>query len=273
MSKILILTAQGTWAGWDQGFQADLARTCVERMPEKFEWLGIDYPASFGPVPGAPNPLGGTSPSYQESVLRGYLDGVAKIKGWNGYIALSGYSQGGEVIAKLLWALMYGELKDHAWKVLWAFQFASPCRGRGRAFDKGPFDNPGEGISRHNLTTFPEHMDVLDYAFKEDMYPCAPLDSYLGLGYDLATQLQIHNVMDLAQHMLGMVTDGTLVPQLTELQSVSGWLKMAKTFKCLTDFARLNAHVRYGEWEIIPGWTPVNHAINHLTFHGPRRVP
>ena len=271
MADIAIFTAAGTWAGPDQGYPADVAREVVRRNPRLFEWRPINYPASFGPVPGAPNPLGGASPSYYESVMQGYNIGRDMIRSWRGPFALIGYSQGAEVIAKLAWAMMYGELKDRLHDCHWGVTFGNPCRGANRSFPGGPQNQPGEGISRHNLTDLMT-IDWLDYAFNEDMYPCAPIDSYLGLAYDFAIGLQIHDVWSIAQWISTQITTGQLLPTLAELPTPAAWVKMANTFTVVTKFLSINPHVQYDAWEIVPGWTPAAHAINHLSEAGSRLV-
>jgi hypothetical protein len=35
-------------------------------------------------------------------------------------------------------------------------------------------------------------------------------------------------------------------------------------------FLRDNPHDKYGVWQIIPGWTALQHSANHLNFWGPR---
>ena len=271
MAPIKILTAAGTWAGPDQGYPADVAREVVRRNPRLFEWQPIVYPASFGPIPGAPNPLGGNSPSYSESVDVGYRNGSEMIRSSEGPFALIGYSQGAEVIAKLAWSMMYGDLKEHLGRCWWGLTFGNPCRGKNRSFFHGPQNQPGEGISRHNLTDLMS-IDWLDYAFDEDMYPCARSDSYLSIGYDLAIGLQIHDVWGIAEWIKNQVVNGQLLPQLPDLPTPSGFLKMANTLSTVARFLQINPHVQYDNWHIVPGWTPVSHAVNHLSHWGPRKV-
>jgi hypothetical protein len=56
------------------------------------------------------------------------------------------------------------------------------------------------------------------------------------------------------------------------LPTPAACVKMANTFAVVTKLLSINPHVQYDAWEIVPGWTPAAHAINHLSEAGSRLV-
>ena len=202
-----------------------------------FDVVYVNYPASFGPIPGGGQDLLDAlgNPSYERSRDMGIAEVIRLIRAHLGTFGLLGYSQGAAVVSLVGRELVSGSLRQRQWDCLWVHAVASPHRGFRRTFHLGN-QLAGEGISGDNITNTGS-IDWFDYCQPGDIYGDANLrGTYLRLGYELAIA------------------------------------KTATTAGSLALFLWNNPHVQYGTRDIIPGRTALAHA-NHLNFWGPRRRP
>ena len=161
-AKPVLYTFAGTWSHWDAGFQADAARALLDT----YTWQPCAYPASFGfinpPFPGAP--------AYVQSVEHGVNEGIRLITLNPGKFALSGYSQGGEVVGRLCQEVVGGRLAHRRGDLLGVATFGDPAR---QPSDRTVGDGTGAGISR---LVIPDAgtLNRLTAAVKGDMYATIP---------------------------------------------------------------------------------------------------
>ncbi|SIL91146.1 putative peptidoglycan-binding domain-containing protein [Mycobacteroides abscessus subsp. abscessus] len=260
-APLTIFTAAGTWSDMWTGFQADVARDLDRRY---FFWQPIWYPASFGPVGGGP------APSYEESVALGVEEGIRLIKATPGQFALCGYSQGAEVVARILIELVSGRLGDRLKDCLWFVAFGNPARQPGVCVGRDP---GGSGISGIRFAV-PASVTVLDYAIDGDMYCTTPDGTEGGTNmravYKALTKMQIH---DPGRDIISALTgDPSLMRQLIKLfgDPIKGGIGLVDALFRLAKFAITGAHGRYWEYEVFPGVTPVRHAIETLNADAAR---
>lgn len=166
IQRVAFITAAGTWSRPDQGFQADVARALND---EQWQWIPVDYPASFGPV----NPPFPGAPSYVDSVRAGVDAMCAAIERHHGRFVLSGYSQGAEVVARVLIELADGRLRHRRGDCAGAVTFGDPARQHS---DECYGGGTGRGISRLVL---PQGFRRVTYAVVGDMY-CTTPDTMAG---------------------------------------------------------------------------------------------
>jgi hypothetical protein len=100
-----------------------------------------------------------------------------------------------------------------------------------------------------------------------DIYGNADIfGTYLKQGYDLVTPLSLADpftmIARIAQNIAHWLQTGELGP-LNIFRAI-------KTGFDLGVFLRDYPHDKYGVWQIIPGWTALQHSANHLNFWGPR---
>lgn len=212
--KHAVLTVGGTWevapgtqypsnvvAGVNMFVNEDL----VYEVP-------VPYPASFGPIGGPIN-----SDSYAQSVAVA----VTWIQAWIianplQTFALAGYSQGGEVVARVVMWLQGAGGAPFLTNFIGGYTFGNPCRGAG--FHAPTIADPGgHGISPDLMTELPTingQVVWADYVHSkangdaaDDMYACVPngqIGVVMGDVYTLATQAQVN---DFASFIQSMVTD------------------------------------------------------------------
>lgn len=256
-------TVAGTWADMWSGFPADVANGLDKRY---WYWQPVNYPASFGPIGGGP------APSYEESVAVGVEELIRLIEITPGRFALCGYSQGAEVVARVLIELISGRLTDRLKDCLWYVAFGDPARQSGVCVGRDP---GGSGISGIRFTV-PASVKMLVYALDGDMYCTTPDKTEGGTNmravYKALTKMQIH---DPGRDIISALTgDPSIMRQLMRLFSdpVSGGIGLIDALFRLAKFAVTNAHVRYGELEVLPGLTAVQHAINTLNADAARII-
>ncbi len=158
--KPFLYTFAGTWSYWDAGFQADTARA----VEDTYRWQPCAYPASFGPI----NPPYPGAPSYVQSVEQGVTEGIRLINLNPGKFALSGYSQGAEVVGRLCQELMTGRLQHRRGDYLTAATFGDPAR---QATDQAVGTGKGTGISK---LAIPPGLNRWTAAMAGDMYATIP---------------------------------------------------------------------------------------------------
>jgi len=231
-----LYTFAGTWSHWDAGFQADLARM----LPDTYQWQPCWYPASFGfinpPFPGAP--------SYADSVEQGVDEGVRLINLNPGRFALSGYSQGAEVVGRLCQELTTGRLRHRGGDVLGVATFGDPARQRS---DRTVGDGKGAGISKLVIDG-PGHLNRLTAAAKGDMY-CTIPDGQVG------------NQMHAAYYALTRLGTGKIdghAPILTEVMKIAAdpLTGGMAVINAVIRAAQVSAHGTYGP--LVPA------AVDHL---------
>jgi len=254
-----------------------------DRLPlniyEPYMMCPPDYMASFGPIPAAGSSIFKAlkAPSYEESVLKAVEVAVQQILKLpvDHPLVLGGYSQGAHV-AELLMAEFNPGGRLHG-RNLWAvYTFGNPARPAGVTFPNGN-TLPWGGITKLNIAV-PQGCLYRSYAFFDDMYCNANPDSYLYDFYTALTDIQFHDPWKAVQ-------DGILNLSKTDLMVLFGakptniaWVianfpkfismsrKAVNSLDAAARFVRSNAHGRYAEWEIIPGFTPVFHCIRSMKY-------
>jgi hypothetical protein len=205
----------------------------------------IGYPAGgfFGPP--------GPQMSYNESVALGVAEGMRLINMNPGKFILSGYSQGAEVIVRILWLMAPGgPLAHRAPDCLRVITFGSPCRIDGPTLlGNNP---PGKGIS--GLWRPDQFADrVWDFVATgrdvPDMYACTDWDhTELNVFYGLFTKAEtelpfIVAVMQWAQQ--------ALLPSLDMFKLINTGMVAARFFQT-------NPHVHYHDWPQFNGATAID---------------
>ncbi|MFF0493403.1 hypothetical protein ACFYTQ_30640 [Nocardia sp. NPDC004068] len=238
-----------------------------------FDVVYVNYPASFGPVPG-----GGESlldalghPSYHASRDLGVAEVIRLIRAHEGGFGILGYSQGGAIASLVGRELVSGSLRERRADCRWLHAFASPHRARGHTF---PLGNQlvGQGISGDPIVDT-GGIDWFDYCLPGDLYGDADLaHTYLRLGYELAIELSLVDpftmIADLADSLLrGALRDAIIGLGEDPAPTVE---KVGITAATLVPFLQSFPHDKYGVREIVPGLTALRHSANHLNFWGPR---
>ncbi|AIC72525.1 Bacteriophage protein [Mycobacteroides abscessus] len=235
------------------------------------------YAGSFGPIPGGGKPPNFEGLSYQESVDAGVDYAVDVVNRTPGPLVLGGYSQGAELASRLSQEFINGRLATRANDLHAVVTFGNPRRASGReiswqptlAFEGIGNDEPGGGL------TAP--VPWWDYCFPSDIYGNANPESFLRFGYDVLTDLQLHNPWELAGRLAETVSSGELLRRL-DLHPESWWWrvthpglyfsigrKTANTVAAVNEFLVTGAHGHYHDqplWE--DGPIPVWHAIGQL---------
>ncbi|HET6732997.1 hypothetical protein [Mycobacterium sp.] len=232
-----------------------------------FDVVYVDYPASFGPIPGPGQNLLDAlgDPSYIDSRDMGVAEVKRLIGEHEGSFGLLGYSQGGAVVSLVGRELVSGSLTSRQADCRWLHAIASPHRGRGRTFHLGN-QLAYEGISGDNIRNTGT-IDWFDYCLPGDIYGDADIfGTYLKQGYDLVTPLSLADpftmIARIAANIARWLQTGELGPP--------DIFRAIKTGFDLGVFLRDNPHDKYGVWQIIPGWTALQHSANHLNFWGAR---
>lgn len=257
------------------------------RFPDRLPWDIFEpvmmcppqYSASFGPIPAVgSSPFSAIkAPSYEESVLgavEAYVENIRKLPVGSPCV-VGGYSQGADVAERVKGEhASGGRLAAYP---LWAcYTFGPPSRKAGVTFPNGN-TLPWSGITRLEIPT-PAGCLERAYCFHDDMYGNAPFESYLPEFYTGLTDLQFHNPMKLAADTIRNVSQTDLmilagakptspvwvITNLPKFLSISR--KAINSLDALARFARSGAHSHYHDWEIIPGFTPVNHCIRSMKY-------
>ncbi|AVD99649.1 endolysin [Mycobacterium phage Cuke] len=238
-----------------------------------------DYMASFGPIPAAGSSIfsAWNHLSYKESVLDAVehsVDVILKLP-TDRPIIIGGYSQGAEVAERLKAEFLPGG-RLSSYFLLAHYTFGNPGRPQGVTFPNGN-TLPWGGISNLNIPT-PQGTFYRSYAFYDDMYANANPKSYLFEFYDGLTDLQFHDPFKAVKDVVGVVTKSDLmilagaqptnpfwvvthIPQFIDIST-----KAVNSLDALARFASSGAHGHYGDWEIIPGFTPIFHCIRSAKY-------
>ena len=278
MAKHKLFCVPGTWeavaaadgdpGGITPGAEIGMLRGITDLLNRNvFDIVYVNYPASFGPIPGGGEDLLAAlgNPSYLKSRDMGVAEVKRLIGEHRGSFGLLGYSQGGAVVSLVGRELVSGSLTARQRDCRWLHAVASPHRGRGRTFHLGN-RLAYEGISGDNIVNSGT-IDWFDYCLPGDIYGNADIrGTYLKQGYDLVTPLSLMDpfemIAQIAANLVGWLESGELGP-LSIFRAV-------KTGFDLGIFLRDFPHDKYGVWDIIPGWTALRHSANHLNFWGPR---
>ncbi|MCM6776317.1 PE-PPE domain-containing protein [Nocardia sp. CDC159] len=238
-----------------------------------FDVVYVNYPASFGPIPGGGEgvlaALG--RPSYRASRDMGIAELIRLIRAHEGSFGILGYSQGGAVASLVGRELVSGSLRDRAGDCRWLHAFASPHRAPGRTF---PLGNQlvGQGISGDPVVDTGA-IDWFDYCLPGDSYGDAdPSNTYLRLGYELAIDLSLVDPFTMIAGIADSLLSGRLRDAIAELgeDPLRMIHKVAVTAATVVTFLQGFPHDKYGVREIVPGLTALRHSANHLNFWGPR---
>ncbi|DAZ90364.1 peptidoglycan-binding protein [Mycobacteroides abscessus] len=267
--RITVYTFAGTWSASDWGIQADVARGLDASF---FTWVPVEYPASFGPIPGGPS-AGGGAPSYQESVAAAVSTGIRQVNNTPGKLMIGGYSQGGEAASLLLKEILGGSLTHRRGDLVGGYTFGNPSREANHTW---PGDSlPGRGISPNRIVGTPSTWH--DYAHAGDMYTATPNDDAgddITAVYSVLTRLQIHDPWELAQSIVAALKGkGGLVEQITELLgNPLHLIDAARAAGIALQFlaSGLRDHGNYWEDDVMDGSgrTSVQHAIDSMNAYG-----
>ncbi|WP_102142579.1 PE-PPE domain-containing protein [Mycobacterium hubeiense] len=232
-----------------------------------FDIVYVNYPASFGPIPGGGQDLLDAlgNPSYLKSRDMGVAEVKRLIGEHRGSFGLLGYSQGAAVVSLVGRELVSGSLTARQRDCRWVHAIGSPHRGRGRTFHLGN-QLAYQGISGDNIT-MAGTIDWFDYCLPGDIYGNADIfGTYLKQGYDLVTPLSL---VDPFSMIATIAMNIARWAQTGELGPVS-LFRLVKTGFDLGVFLRDFPHDKYAVTDIIPGRTALQHSANHLNFWGPR---
>lgn len=268
MNQPVLFVVPGTWEpDNDTGMLGGVTRLL---RPGAFDVRWIDYPRSFGMVPGRTGePVWGSlgDPSYVRSRELGKTaleNAIRSIPGRR--FGLLGYSQGGAIVSLVGRDLVSGALRDRARDCRWLHAFASPHRGLGRAFPGGPTLIPDQGISGDNIEDT-GHIEWWDFCLPGDLYGASDLDgTYLEQVYGGAIELSVASPGD----MLGMVAaTAAAVEKVAAIAiekdgPVESARKVANTVDALVRFQRTFPHARYGLDPIAGGQTALAISADHL---------
>jgi len=233
----------GTWALFDAGFQADVARELpgtgewdgvaaeILGQAQQFRWQGVNYAAAFGPVnppPWAPVP----TPSYADSVLGGVRNAVDLINAIPGPFVLGGYSQGAEVVGRLRRELVAGSLRHRLRDCRLSITFGDPTR---QADDEVYGGGDGIGISRLAIPPCP--FRCVTFALPGDIYCTTPADTQAGD--------DMHAVYKALTSLGGNIDMIELVGQVMKLLTnpIAGG---AAAVEAMIRTMKLSAHGNYG---------------------------
>jgi hypothetical protein len=259
-----LYTVSGNWTKPDIGFTADVARGVDQGL---FSWHPVDCAAVISAQ---------QAPTYAEAVQHGVDELTQRIKSQGGTFALCGYSQGAEVVSRVLVELQSGALTARMADFIGAAVFGNPMRQLGRLFP-GDTDPGGRGIAAITLTdspdTWAEYVNPGDlYAAVEDTDAGACLTEM----YQAAMKLGIADTTVPANPLLGAVAGGGgIVEKLRRLMSPGGNLdSQLKAIDAAVEFLRADPptqpHTAYDQMECLPNTTisSVEHAVSWLNQLG-----
>ena len=264
--------ADGDPGGVTPGAEIGMLRGVTDFLNRTvFDVVYVNYPASFGPIPGGGQDLLDAlgNPSYERSRDMGIAEVIRLIRAHLGTFGLLGYSQGAAVVSLVGRELVSGSLRQRQRDCLWVHAVASPHRGFRRTFHLGN-QLAGEGISGDNITNTGS-IDWFDYCLPVDIYGDANLrGTYLRLGYELGIELTLSDPIAMIAGIAESLIRGELRRAIIELGEAPAVAiaKTATTAGSLALFLWDNPHVQYGD--IIPGRTALAHSANHLNFWGGR---
>lgn len=235
------------------------------------------YEASFGPIPSRPDGIfeSWDAPSYKESVSAAIDFGVELILNLSGsQIVLGGYSQGAEVAERLKAEFLPGgRLQDR--KLLAHYTFGNPGRPAGVTFPNGNV-LPWPGIAQLNIPN-PQGCLYRSYNFFDDMYGNANPQSYVFDFYNSLTEIQMHDPVAMARNIIQNLTKTDLMVLVGAQPNNPIWIlsnlpkfidisrKAANTIDAAARMVR-GSHGAYASWEIIPGFTPINHCVRSMKY-------
>jgi hypothetical protein len=238
-----------------------------------FDVQYVNYPESFGPVPGGGESLLAAlgNPSYVASRDMGIAEVIRLISEYQGTFGLLGFSQGGAIASLVGRELVSGLLKDRLSDCLWVHAIASPHRGIGHTFYMGN-KLSGQGISGDNITEFGT-IDWSDFCLPGDIYGNADLpDTYLQVAYQLAIELSLSDPVATIEGIAESLVYGALGKAIAQLGD-NPLLAISKTALTAADIAAFlitNPHAQYGVLDIIPGSTALDWSAGYLNYWGPR---
>ncbi|ACF34203.1 lysin B [Mycobacterium phage SirDuracell] len=211
-----LFTVAGTWADMWSGYPADVARLVDEDL---FRWQPVWYPASFGPVG---NPLGR---SYQESVQDGVKELIRLINATPGTFAMVGYSQGAEVVSRVLLEILFGSLRHRLKDFIGGGCFGNPYRAKGVSYPGSGLPTSGHGIAPVNLAPDILPAEMWEEWWNEGDLYAQNLDGKSGeiitSFYDILTKLQFHDMLGLAVNMFkALSNDKGIIAQVMRVLAV-----------------------------------------------------
>lgn len=270
-----VAAANGNPNGITPGAEIGMLRGVTDFLDRSvFDVVYVNYPESFGPIPGGGEALLAAlgDPSYLKSRDMGIAEVIRLIGEYDGTFGLLGYSQGGAVVSLVGRELTSGALRDREGDCLWLHAVASPHRGLGRTFYLGN-QLAGQGISGDNIT-FTGAIDWFDYCLPGDIYGDADLPhTYLQLAYQMATPLSLSDPVSMIEQIGESLLYGQLRQAILDLHEdpALAATKIAVTAASIAVFLQTDPHVKYGTQDIIPGQTALQNSAAYLNYWGPRR--
>jgi hypothetical protein len=135
-TRQLGVSVDNNWGGFSWALAKGVNQSAFDAVP-------IPYPAK-GFLPSNPS-------SYVDSVAAGVTAGANQIRNLTGQFVLVGYSQGAEVISKLLQELQSGSLTAHMPQLVAGVTFGNPMREQGHTWPGDPTGCTGQGINSDGL--------------------------------------------------------------------------------------------------------------------------
>ncbi len=262
-----------------------LGKWLTDRIPldiyDPYQMCPPGYRASFGPIPSSAAAIfeSWNAPSYKESVSEAVTFGVTMIDGITANdrdmpVVIGGYSQGAEVAERIKAEFAPGG-RLFGRKLAACYTFGNPGRPANVTFPNGNV-LPWPGIGKLNLPT-PDGCLYRSYNFYDDMYGNANPDSYVFDFYNSLTEIQLHDPIEMARNILQNLSKTDLMALKGAQPSNLMWVLTnlpkfieisRKAANTLDAAARMVAgsHGAYAEWEIIPGFTPVNHCVRSMKY-------
>jgi hypothetical protein len=284
MAKHTLFAIPGTWeavaaangnpAGIAPGTPIGVLTGITDQLSTMvFDVRYVNYPASFGPVPGGGESLLAAlgHPSYVRSRDMGIVEVIRLISEHEGTFGLLGFSQGAAIASLVGRELVSGLLQHRQADCRWVHTIASPHRGQGHTFFNGN-QLSGQGISGDNITSFGT-IDWSDFCLPGDIYGDADLPhTYLQAGYELAIQLSLSDPIAMIEGMAESLVYGAFGRAIVQLEEnpLLATAKTALTAAEIAAFLLSSPHARYGTSDIIPGYTVLNWSANYLNFWGAR---
>lgn len=241
-------TASGTWATpfmgppFDTGWQLE-QRGLVRNQPVGYPAAGFLYPNPFM--------------SYNESVALGVAELTRLILMNAGGFYLCGYSQGAEVVVRVLRLMLPGQpLAHRAGDLLGVIQFGSPCRPPGPT--RVGNNPPGAGIAGF-YTPEQFRSRTYDFVLDGDMYATTTDDTLLHLGYQALTPLELD--LPFALKILSLIQSNEFLDLLDLANVPETFAKVIRTAIVVSDFLARNPHIHYHDWRSFNGQTAVERAV------------
>lgn len=207
MPKNVAICVPGTWEN-GEGPRGMLTNVTDNLPGEDWEIVYLtdaEYPGSFGPV----NPPGGDAgaPSYAHSVTKAAESVLNRYNATapDQFVALLGYSQGEEGIARGFSKIVQQE--HGRGRVRWYAGFGSPTRPQDHTYNRG-WPLPFAGIAVYRMPLVPG-VDYSWFGFPHDIFTCSNPQSFETLGYLVGTNFAL-SPQSFVEMLQALLSEGAL---------------------------------------------------------------